>query len=178
MLDLETWGTSPGCAIASLGAVFFDFGGRPLGPSYYANISAESCAALGLSFDQRVIDWWGQQSEEAQAALDTDQLLITVVLDRFTEFVEANDEPELCVWSHGATFDIPITDAALRAAGRQTPWKYHNGRDTRTLIWLAEQLGIATEWPHTGLRHYALDDAKSRALQMIALRQRIVTLHA
>ena len=174
MLDLETWGTSPGCAIRSIGAVLFDFGNSNLGRSYYANVDEESCVALGLRIEPLVVAWWGEQSPESQAALDTDRLPISTALDGLLRLIAENEEPEeLCVWSHGATFDIPITDYALRAANRRAPWKYQNGRDTRTLIWLGEQLGHTVAVPRIGIRHHALDDAKSRALQMIALLDRI-----
>ena len=141
MLDLETWGVHPGCAIRSLGAVYFGFDGQPLGPTYYANVDTESCVALGLQLEPRVVEWWGEQSPEAQAALDLGQL--------------------------------PITDYAMLRAGLPTPWKYANCRDTRTLIWLAGELGITVDMPHAGIRHQALDDAKTRALQMIELHRRI-----
>ena len=174
MLDLETWGVHPGCAIRSIGAVYFGFDGQPLGPTYYANVDTESCVALGLQLEPRVVEWWGEQSAEAQAALDLGQLPITEALAGFAHFVEQHSGPDvLCLWSHGATFDIPITDYAMLRAGLPTPWKYANCRDTRTLIWLAGELGITVDMPHAGIRHQALDDAKTRALQMIELHRRI-----
>ena len=172
MLDLETWGVHPGCAIRSLGAVYFGFDGQPLGPTYYANVDTESCVALGLQLEPRVVEWWGEQSPEAQAALDLGQLPITDALAGFLGFFEQGDS-EVSVWSHGATFDIPITDYAMQEAGLRTPWNFQKSRDTRTLIWLAGELGITVDMPHAGIRHQALDDAKTRALQMIELHRRI-----
>ena len=167
MLDLETWGTNPGCAIRSIGAVRFDFDGKPLGPAYYANVDTESCVDVGLQIDPRVVEWWGAQPAEAQAALDLNQLPITEALDGFLRFVvPAND---VCVWSHGATFDIPILDHALRTVGRGAPWDFRNCRDTRTMIWMADQLDIVAELRRVGIQHQALDDAKTRALQMVQL---------
>jgi 3'-5' exoribonuclease Rv2179c-like domain len=173
MLDLETWGTSAGCAIRSIGAVFFDWD-KPLGPAFYANVTEESCVALGLTIDPVVVAWWGEQSAEAQAALDTNRVPVTDALTDFVYFFEQADEPEeVCLWSHGATFDIPITDFAMRKAGMRPPWKFQNCRDTRTLIWLAGEMGHTWEAERVGVRHQALDDAKTRSLQMMELRRRI-----
>lgn len=178
MLDLETWGTRAGCAIRSIGAVFFDWD-KPLGPTYYANVDDESCVALGLTVDPVVVAWWGEQTPEAKTALDTNRMPITDALAGLLGFFEQSDEPgEVCVWSHGATFDIPITDYAMHEAGLRTPWKFQNNRDTRTLISLAGDLGITWEPERIGVRHHALDDAKTRALQMMELRRRVITLHA
>lgn len=173
MLDLETLGTRPGCVIRSIGAVYFDFDGRPLGPTYYANIDTDSCLAVGLTIDPRVEAWWGEQSPEARAALDYDKVPIRDALDGFSLFVEDNGETDLLsLWSHGASFDIPITEAAMVRTGSPMPWKFQNNRDTRTMIWLAEQLGHTVEPSAPALRHHALDDAKARAFQMMQLRRR------
>jgi hypothetical protein len=174
MLDLETWGTSAGCAIRSIGAVFFNLGDSQLGPTYYANVDWLSCHAAGLRYDGVTVAWWGEQPPEAHAALAVDQLPLLMALDGLSQFVEQYGVPEeLSVWSHGATFDIPITEYAMRAVGRSAPWKFWNCRDTRTMIWLGAERGITVEVEHVGLHHHALDDARTQALRMIELHRRL-----
>jgi hypothetical protein len=172
MLDLETGGARPGCVIRSIGAVAFDFDGRPLGPSYYANIDGESCVAAGLTYDPLTMAWWGEQPE-AEAALADKQLPIRSALEFFAAYIQATGTEEVCVWSHGAGFDIPITEAAMWATGISIPWKFRNARDTRTMLWLAERRGITVAVDRQGLRHQALDDAKTMALRIMAIYQRL-----
>ena len=38
MVDLETWGTAPGCDIRSIGAVVFDPVAGTLGATFYVNV--------------------------------------------------------------------------------------------------------------------------------------------
>ena len=174
MLDLETLGTRPGCVIRSIGAVFFDFDGKPLGPEYYANIDHYSAIALGLRVDPLVVAWWGEQSADARAALEINPHPIKAVLDGFSRFLIENGETDmLCLWSHGAGFDIPVAEAAMVLTGSIMPWKYSNCRDTRTLIWTGEQAGIVVPLERVGTQHHALDDAKTRALQMIEIHKRM-----
>src|SRR4051794_31259207 len=158
MLDLETLGTRPGCVIRSVGAVLFDFDGRPLGPAFYANITEDSCRALGLWVDPIVAAWWGVQSAEAREALDHYPVTVKTALDGFARFIEDNgDADQLCIWSHGATFDIPIIEAAMLLTGSPMPWRFKNFRDTRTMIWLAEQNGLTVKIEHVGISHNAID---------------------
>jgi len=174
MLDLETWGTGAGCAIRSIGAAFFDFDGQPLGPLYYDNVSWESCAAAGLTYDPATVAWWTQQDPAAEAALADNQLTLRAALEGLAAFVDQfGIAEEVMVWSHGATFDIPILEFAMRAVGVPIPWKFYNCRDTRTLIWLGEQRGITVEVERLGLRHHALDDARTAALRMIEIHRRL-----
>jgi hypothetical protein len=174
MLDLETGGTVPGCAIRSIGAVFFDFDGREPGPSYYANISRESCDVLGLITEVETENWW-KDHPEAEALLAEDQQALPAALLRFMMFAEEHGTEELCVWSHGAGFDIPIIEAAMRECAITPPWKFRNCRDTRTLLWLAEERGLTIDIERRGLRHHALDDAWTMALRMIDIRKRLWT---
>jgi len=62
------------------------------------------------------------------------------------------------IWSHGASFDIPILDYALRAASIKTPWAYNSVRDTRTLFSISPPEKIENE-----LKHSALADAVAQA---------------
>src|SRR5688572_29962905 len=69
MLDLETLGTRPGCAILSIGAVAFDRHTGALGPEFYMVVNRKSCEAKGLTQDQSTLDWWSRQSAEAKKVL-------------------------------------------------------------------------------------------------------------
>jgi hypothetical protein len=172
MLDLETGGTFPGCAIRSIGAVFFNYDGRGLGAEYYENISRASCDVLGLITDVETENWWTEHPE-AEAALADNQQPLPAALLRLSMFIEEHGTEDACVWSHGAGFDIPIIEAAMRECAIDIPWKFRNCRDTRTMLWLAERRGLTIEVERQGLRHQALDDAKTMALRMIEIDRRL-----
>jgi hypothetical protein len=64
MLDLETWGTSPGSALRSVGAVTFSPYGEPgfTEAAFYANIDRHSCVLAGMTIDPAIVDWWSRQA--------------------------------------------------------------------------------------------------------------------
>lgn len=91
MLDLETWGTTPGSDIRSIGAVVFDPIAGTLGETFYQNVENPHVAGVdvkqnGFGFDDtsgvwrrfkltrdpKTVQWWSEQSEEARAALTKD----------------------------------------------------------------------------------------------------------
>lgn len=155
MLDLETLGTRPGCVIRSVGACSFELETTKVGAGFYRNVTRESCEALGLHVDPQTEAWWAQQSDEARAHLEPDQRNITDVVEEFHAAFRATEAS--CIWCHGATFDVPIWDAAAHLLGLRSPWKFYDVRDTRTLFDLAnfDTRMIAREGTH----HNALDDA-------------------
>jgi len=67
MLDIETLGQSPGCAILSVGAVRFNQ--RGLGAEFYRSVSREDCERLGLAVDEDTVAWWQDQPEAAREVL-------------------------------------------------------------------------------------------------------------
>lgn len=155
MVDTETLGTHPGCAIRSVGACVFDPATGEIGPRFYANVEPTSCEALGLVSDTKTVEWWAAQPREAEEALQSAQKPLVDVLEAFNAFYVANGGETL--WCHGAGFDEPILRAASRAAGVPPAWHYRAPRDTRTLFALA-----GYDCP-PGVMHHALKDAENQA---------------
>jgi hypothetical protein len=165
MIDLETWGTKPGSALRSIGAVVFypDNTDEQLGAEFYANIDDASCLAAGLVQDQDTIDWWAKQGEEAQAALLADPQPLYKVLTNFTKWFREVGGKQ--VWGHGANFDPVLVDAAYAAFNASAPWKFWDVRCCRTVLGMA---GLSPSEFRVGTHHNALDDAKSQALAVQA----------
>lgn len=160
MLDLETFGKTPGCAIRSVGAVMFDPTSEKLGEEFYANVTRESCEERGLTADADTVKWWDSQSDEARSVLDENQRTLGDVLVSFRKFwIGAG---AVRVWSQGANFDQPIIEEAMRRLAVGVPWKFWDSRCTRTAYGMA---GLATwDMPkNRGVAHYALDDARHQA---------------
>lgn len=158
MLDLETWGTRPGAALRSIGAVVFGLGSG-LGAEFYRNIDKQSCLDVGLFVEPATERWWAEQTQQARASLAADaRPLEEVVADFAAWFVSVGGE---FLWSQGANFDGPLWEAATRAVKRDPPWKFFNARDTRTVYHICGFDPHSV--PRRGIAHNALDDAKHQA---------------
>lgn len=163
MLDLETFGTSPGCVVLSLGAVEFNLKG--ISGEFHAHIEVDSSVAAGLHVDARTALWWLEQSKEAQTALlQADTFPLVDVLSAFSDTFEFKD---LKVWANGADFDFPILKAAYDAVKLQVPWMYYNQMDFRTLKNMIGKKNYEKLRVRPTTAHDALDDARAQALTMI-----------
>lgn len=162
MVDLETMGSKPGSAIASIGAVVFDPVAGTLGDEFYRVVSLASCERAGLSFDAGTIMWWLGQSEAARSALGGGVELRGALAEFFWWIEHAAKGGRLRVWGHGGNFDEPLLSAASRAVSLPTPWRYSEGRCTRTLYELAG-VELDRAAPEAGVHHNALDDARLQA---------------
>lgn len=167
MVDLETLGQTPGCAIISIGAVAFDpVAGVVGGPDdrFYTAVSRADCARMGLIEDPRTLHWWDGQSEEARKAIASAEAaeapLVFEALFRLWDFLgRYGGEEKVRVWGNGADFDNAILAAAAEAAGTALGWRFWNNRCYRTLKSLRPGIWLA----RTGEHHNALDDAVTQA---------------
>lgn len=160
MMDLETWGTAPGSALRSIGAVTFSpYGEAHEEKSFYANIDRASCEAVMLKVDPRTEGWWREQSDDAQARLNDDCRHLRDVVSNFATWWARVQGTY--VWSNGANFDEVLWRVACERVGLGVPWKYWNVRDTRTCWHLARLNHRAV--PFEGVQHDALADARHQA---------------
>lgn len=162
MVDLETMGTAPGSAIVSLGAVAFDPVAGTLGEEFYRVVTLRSCQRVGLTIDPDTVVWWLQQSDAARAQLNRpDAEELPAVLGWFAAWWRR--QRGQFIWGHGGNFDEPLLSCAFRAAHVAVPWKYWDGRCTRTIF------ALTGERPNraNGVHHNALDDARAQAEAVI-----------
>ena len=138
MIDLETLSTRTDAMMLSIGAVLFtadqDEHGYPR-KKFYAIPNLHSQQLVGLHIEPNTLRWWLSQSNEARAEFTmADESLepLQNILMKLSQFIW--DHKPKRIWSHGATFDIPILAMAYTKCGMDCPFKYWNGRDTRTLF--------------------------------------------
>lgn len=162
MLDLETWGTTAGSALRSIGAVVFDPMTGDINSKFYRNITDESCDQMGLTKDPRTVAWWAEQSAAASAALVYDQVHLVDAVSAFTDWW--NEQKAQYVWGHGANFDPVLLEAAYMAALGKAPWDFWNVRCCRTVLAMANRKPLRGE----GMHHNALDDAIAQAKAVAA----------
>ena len=163
MIDLETLGVNPGCAIMSIGAVRFDET-ELLGEPFYYEISLASCRAVGLVVEKDTRNWWrGQAASLYDRTLNGDGEDLPYILTRFNSWAPTG---MWNIWSNGAAFDIPILTVAYRACGfLAPPWRPFSDRCYRTLKNLRPEIKMN----RVGEAHDALHDARSQALHAIEL---------
>ena len=174
MMDLETLGTEPGCAILSIGAVYFDPASAELGSELYTLVHRPSCLAVGLHEDAGTIAFWkGQAAKNPvhqkfldDCEMETVAYALPSALEEFNRFVQLGTKVK--VWGNGADFDNAILRAAYRAAGVKPAgsWAKFGGRCYRTIknLYPAQKLTA-----RQGTYHNALDDAKSQAVHLMQL---------
>lgn len=164
MIDLESLGVLPGCAVLSLGAVEFNEEGQFLG-HFHAHITLESCVKRGLKIEAGTVMWWLTQERAAQQALtDAEGHPLHEVLEAFIGTFNWQD---LKVWANGASFDFPILVQAFEACGFKKPWAYYNEMDFRTMKNLVPKAEFDALRVRPELAHDALSDAKAQAQTLI-----------
>lgn len=160
MIDLETWGTLPGSALRSIGAVTFNpYGDCHTEKTFYANIDRQSCEDAGLVVNRDTAIWWQSQSYEAQLRLEENQKPLRDAVHEFALWWQSVGATY--VWSNGANFDEVLWRVAAEKVDHGTPWKYWNVRDTRTCWHLARLNAKAV--PFDGVQHDAIADARHQA---------------
>lgn len=175
MLDLETWGTEPGCDIRSIGAVEFDpvnstiefktafyqaVDNPTLGSMfiehehYYCDVT-QKWYKFALTHSESTVKWWNEQSDDAKAAF-ADAIDLDDGLRAFSDWYSAlGPAQDVTLWCNGPHFDEVILKAVYRACNMVHPWHYRAPRDFRT-----EMEGAGwPELPFTGTPHNAMDDA-------------------
>lgn len=171
MVDLETLGTVPGCAILSIGAV--EFGPDGVGEqAFYKVLNKASCMEVFLSVSRATEEWWKQQGPEAREVLDhanDPQKSVPIVngLQMFNDYLRGFGE-DVLLWGNGADFDNAILQVAYSVCSVTPAWKFYNNRCYRTLKNLHPDITLA----RTGTYHNALDDARCQAEHAVQLLKR------
>jgi len=140
MIDLETFSTRTHACILILSAIRFDRKDSIVElnkmDTFYSKICFKSCVEKNMHVDEKTVQWWKDQPENIKNEIfSEDRETLEIALKRFTEWFKKDKNFQFNrVWSHGATFDIPILTEAFTRCNMETPWKFWFCRDTRTLF--------------------------------------------
>jgi len=159
MIDLETGGTSPGCAIFSIGACAFSPQSADT-PTvcFYEEISHESCMEIGLRFDRSTMNWWKQQGTPPNGDKHIKQVLEEFKLWISNVPVLTNEHVTGC-WANSPSFDIVLLKHVFELYKFIWPIEYWREFDVRTLKSIAFPNGDYK----LNNSHNALEDAKNQA---------------
>lgn len=185
-IDLETFGTTPGSAILTLGAAaIFPAASVPPVPSgeddlvrvgrwpqesgktFYRRVTLKSCVKAGLALDAETILWWSGENEAALAEIWEPKARSSLgeALEDFARWMGElrADGSTLEVWGNGPSFDLAILGAAYRAVELPMPWSYWEERCVRTAL---RRMPAEKKW-RPMIRHHALHDALAEAANVI-----------
>ena len=164
MIDLETLDTGPHSVVTALGAVMFDPRGGELGRRLYAVTSDwADQQRYGRTISGDTVAWWFEQSREAQQSMLDPTGTTRDLLERFTDYLDGFDEPQ--IWGNGSDFDNVILRNLYAAYGVKVPWSHRGNRCYRTAEAMLDP-GRTRRRTQLGTHHNALDDAVSQALHL------------
>jgi len=169
MVDIETLGTGLNAPILTIGAVVFD----PYSvlaksqDKIYLKIKVEDYNKYPqFKVDYSTIVWWAKQTESArkEAFLSEPRVSLEVAMMTLHSWLVNAVKPnsKLIMWSHGKEFDLPILQFAFETVGLNTPWKFWETRDTRTVYDIfkidLKNVKVPEEFGESYELHHALGD--------------------
>lgn len=153
MLDLETWGTNPGCVVVQIGACFFDNKTGQIGETFSRNIDPRDSVKQGFLMEVDTILWWLGQEKAAQDAVHKHSFHVSDTLVAFNSFLQGKKIDR--VWCHKG-FDFPLLAAYYRKMDMPFPLNHWTFRDLHTILDLAK-MNIKNR-KRDGIFHNGLDD--------------------
>jgi DNA polymerase III epsilon subunit-like protein len=184
MLDIETLGGDDRAPILAIGACAFDENGVDEDNTFYRTCSVDGNDMFGQNaIDPDTVEWWLQQSDEAQAALfDTPRrLTLKLMLDDFFDWVVVRlpiEGAKLVCWAKPPSFDCRIVKAACERCGVDWPFSWRDERDVRVIIDIAKELNIksALHEQKPEIKHRADHDAVAQAKVVVATMRHLKSL--
>ena len=158
MIDIETLGNRADALVVSIGAVFFDPKTGLSGAEFYRKLDFQDQIDKGRKPTQGTIEFWLNQSKEAQAVFHEKGINTSQALSEFVSFVSTNSEKMKCKpWGNGPSFDLTIMETLLNDFNVEHPWMFFNVRCLRTF---KEYVYNGKDLVREGVYHHALDDCK------------------
>jgi exodeoxyribonuclease VIII len=160
MIDLETLGTTPDCAVLTIGGVKFDPNliHKPTNEFYY-RFEVDEQLERGRTTLDSTLEWWGKQEESVreEALGDGNRTPVLEVLQALNKWCVGVD----AIWCQGPAFDICILEDLYRQYDHHIPWAFWKIKDSRTLF------SIMPTDPRKAVdfaAHNALEDCKVQAI--------------
>ena len=154
MIDLETLATSPDAVVLTIAGIRFSSSKNyesitdPFSMDYfYCRVDTES--QIDRFIDNETLSWWAKQDqfvcEEAFSPID--RMSISDAMTAFNQWAAGADR----YWANGAAFDFPILETCNRDLGLNSPWRYWQAMDARTVYKLVPNYSGPTQSKHHAL---------------------------
>lgn len=164
MIDIETTGRTPGCAIIQIAAVPFNMNtGKVSTNTFKMSINLDKQKQKGFNLDSNTIGWWVKENSKLFTELSQSNNHYVDVGARFQQwFRTLENSRQIRVWGNSNRFDLGILEGWYQKSIGQKQfepfWNTLLERDVRTLAMLDPQIKANTKFEET--KHNAIDDCK------------------
>lgn len=171
MIDLETLATSSNSTVLTIAGIRFNFSREyrniesPYDMDYfYCRVDTES--QPNRDIDDSTVEWWATQDEDVmiEAFSPEDRLSLPDAMTAFNQWASGADR----YWANGAAFDFPIIDSCNRQLDFQSPWKYWQAMDARTVYKLCP-----VHYSPKQFKHHALYDCLNQIQKLTDCLQKL-----
>lgn len=167
MVDIETLALAPKAVVTQLAFVAFDLDDPDTVVRYdeeYLPLDPQLVLSRVISGDTLI--WWMGQDDQARKRFEANkgndfQELVALVQSWSRKFEQATggaDKVE--VYAQGPQFDLVVIESLLADLGLETPWKYSQVRDLRTLSAEAGMTRDTVPMAPGLVPHHALSDCR------------------
>tara|TARA_R110000822_G_scaffold302649_2_gene426987 strand:+ start:36069 stop:36629 length:561 start_codon:yes stop_codon:yes gene_type:complete len=163
MIDIETAGRNPGCAIIQIAAVPFNMNTGVVSKNTFTmSINLEHQFKNKFSYCPNTLRWWKKENYTLFKQLSESKNLYAHVGSEFQKYFKSlKNHKEIRVWGNSNRFDLGIINGWYRRAigfEFQPFWNTWLERDVRTLSSLKPS--IKANMKFKGTKHDAIDDCK------------------
>ena len=162
-VDIETYGTEPGCVILEVGITAFDRKNKlRVMASIHRFPSIEEQVESGFKINHQTVRWWAENHPDQWGRqVRAERYSVDECVHDLLKFVRDYTNPEtVLAWAKGSHFDFPILRTIM-----PDPWHFRNIHDLRTLSFA---------FPHEGLdrdtekypTHHGLEDSQFQAMEV------------
>lgn len=170
-LDLETYGTEPGCVILEVAITAFDRKNKDRKmASIHRFPSISEQIESGFKIDHDTVKWWSSQPAKWERQTNAERYPVDECVHDLIKFVQDYTNPEtVLAWAKGSHFDFPILRTIMPDV-----WSFRNIHDLRTLSLAFPFVDLdrdTDKYP----THHGLEDSQFQAMEVQALCSMIVT---
>lgn len=160
IIDIETLSTATNASVATIGIIIFNRNEKQISldelkkenRAFYFRILKSSCDELNLDISKETLTWWKKQPKDSYYEVfeHPDRISIKDALEKINKLCYGTKT----FWSQGH-FDYPILSEIYKLFKLETPWKFWQIRDSRTLF---DVCNIDIKSINTTGYHNALND--------------------
>lgn len=165
MIDIETVGRTPGCALIQIAAVPFNMNTGAISNNVFKmsiNLNHQLESGKGFTYCHNTYKWWKKENLELFQYLSKSRYKYDQVGNDFQKwFKNLEDYKNLRVWGNSNRFDLGIIEGWYKKGiGEKFEpfWNTWLERDVRTLAMLDPYIKKNTKF--IGTKHDAIDDCK------------------
>lgn len=160
VVNLQIYGTRPGCAILSITAVPMDINSGVIGEAFFCPINLDKSVEAGFHIEREAVNWWKEQDGEFYRVNHSGVLGPYEALEAFNAWINhVFDGQPFTVYGNSMHLDFSILHEACKRLRLPYPFDYSWERDFSTLVHIAEwSRKIRNSIPTSNLKDHPADE--------------------